>query len=76
MLQNLKSKSIRMKFISVFLYISKPPIRTVNMEALAVLNMDSTNQRTPNRGSSEKKTLEGMQMDTDVLADSHDLHVL
>ena len=57
MLQNIKNKSIRMKFIRVFLQISKPPIRIVNMEALAVLNMDSTNQRTPNRGSSEKKTL-------------------
>lgn len=34
--KNLKNELIRMKFISVFLQISKPPVRIVNMEALAV----------------------------------------
>lgn len=50
MLQNLKNTSIRMKFISVFLHISKSPMRIMNMQDQAVLNMDSTHQRTPSMG--------------------------
>lgn len=56
MLQNLKSKSIRMEIISVFPQISKPPIRIVTMNVLAVLDTYSPNQRTSNRGSTVRHT--------------------
>lgn len=38
--------------------------------------MNSTSKSTLGRGISENKILKGMQMDTDVPADNHTLHVL